>query len=46
MDAAQILADGGLLVAMGIAFVFGALSFVSPCVLPLLPGYLSMTTWG
>jgi cytochrome c-type biogenesis protein len=25
-----------------IAFVFGALSFLSPCVLPLLPGYLSM----
>ncbi len=25
-----------------IAFVFGALSFVSPCVLPLLPGYLSL----
>jgi len=24
------------------AFVFGALSFLSPCVLPLLPGYLSM----
>jgi len=24
------------------AFTFGALSFVSPCVLPLLPGYLSM----
>lgn len=24
------------------AFAFGALSFVSPCVLPLLPGYLSM----
>ncbi len=24
------------------AFGFGALSFVSPCVLPLLPGYLSM----
>ena len=24
------------------AFVFGALSFVSPCVLPLLPGYLSL----
>lgn len=42
MEAAEILADGGLLVAMGIAFVFGALSFVSPCVLPLLPGYLSM----
>jgi len=25
-----------------IAFVFGALSFVSPCVLPLLPGYVSL----
>ena len=24
------------------AFVFGTLSFVSPCVLPLLPGYLSL----
>lgn len=24
------------------AFVFGAISFVSPCVLPLLPGYLSL----
>ncbi len=25
-----------------IAFAFGALSFISPCVLPLLPGYLSL----
>lgn len=25
-----------------VAFAFGALSFLSPCVLPLLPGYLSM----
>jgi cytochrome c-type biogenesis protein len=25
-----------------VAFVFGAASFVSPCVLPLLPGYLSL----
>jgi cytochrome c-type biogenesis protein len=25
-----------------IAFLFGALSFLSPCVLPLLPGYLAM----
>lgn len=42
METAEILADGGLLLALGVAFVFGALSFVSPCVLPLLPGYLSM----
>jgi cytochrome c-type biogenesis protein len=27
-----------------VAFAFGALSFVSPCVLPLLPGYLSLMT--
>lgn len=27
---------------MLVAFVFGAVSFLSPCVLPLLPGYLSM----
>lgn len=30
------------LLAIGVAFVFGALSFISPCVLPLLPGYLSL----
>lgn len=42
METADILADGGLLLALGISFVFGTLSFVSPCVLPLLPGYLSM----
>lgn len=30
------------LLAVGIAFLFGALSFISPCVLPLLPGYLSL----
>lgn len=30
------------LLAIVVAFVFGALSFVSPCVLPLLPGYLSL----
>ena len=30
------------LLAVGVAFLFGALSFISPCVLPLLPGYLSL----
>ena len=29
-------------VGIGAAFLFGIISFVSPCVLPLLPGYLSL----
>jgi cytochrome c-type biogenesis protein len=29
-------------VGIATAFIFGAISFVSPCVLPLLPGYLSL----
>lgn len=29
-------------VSIATAFVFGGLSFISPCVLPLLPGYLSL----
>ena len=33
--------DLNLVAVLG-AFVFGALSFLSPCVLPLLPGYLSL----
>jgi cytochrome c-type biogenesis protein len=41
--AAQI--DGGsLLVAVPIATAAGFLSFLSPCVLPLVPGYLSYIT--
>jgi len=35
------VADGPLLVAMGISLLVGAISFFSPCVLPLVPGYLS-----
>lgn len=33
--------DGPLLVAMAIALAAGTISFFSPCVLPLVPGYLS-----
>lgn len=36
--------DGPLLIAMAIAFAAGVLSFLSPCVLPLVPVYLSFTT--
>ena len=36
--------NGSLLLAVPIALVAGAVSFFSPCVLPLLPGYLSYVT--
>ncbi|GAB3662749.1 cytochrome c biogenesis protein CcdA [Nocardioides korecus] len=39
--AQQVVLDGPLLVAGLIAVVAGALSFFSPCCLPLVPGYLS-----
>lgn len=32
------------LASVGIAFLAGVLSFLSPCVLPLIPGYLSFMT--
>lgn len=37
----HIVADGQLLVASLIAIAAGLLSFLSPCVLPLVPGYLA-----
>jgi len=37
----QTVADGQLLVASLIALVAGLASFLSPCVLPLIPGYLA-----
>lgn len=36
--------DGSLLLAVPVAMVAGLVSFFSPCVVPLLPGYLSYTT--
>ncbi len=33
--------DGTLVIAMLVALIAGLVSFLSPCVLPLLPGYLS-----
>ena len=32
--------DGSLLAALGLAVLAGLVSFASPCVLPLVPGYL------
>jgi cytochrome c-type biogenesis protein len=37
----QAVADGPLWVAAGVSVLVGALGFISPCVLPLVPGYLS-----
>ncbi|MEU3985867.1 cytochrome c biogenesis protein CcdA [Streptomyces sp. NPDC026672] len=36
--------DGALMVALPIAVLGGLVSFFSPCVLPLVPGYLSYVT--
>lgn len=41
MGLEQTIADGQLLVALAIALAAGLVSFLSPCVLPLIPGYLA-----
>ena len=43
MDASTVV-TGSLLLAVPVAFAAGAVSFLSPCVLPLVPGYLSYIT--
>ncbi|MFZ0530802.1 MAG: cytochrome c biogenesis protein CcdA, partial [Propionicimonas sp.] len=35
---------GSMLLALPVAMLAGLVSFFSPCVLPLLPGYLSYAT--
>ncbi|GAA0952196.1 cytochrome c biogenesis CcdA family protein [Nonomuraea longicatena] len=40
----DIVATGSLLLAVPIAVLAGIVSFLSPCVLPLVPGYLSYVT--
>lgn len=37
----QIAAAGPLLMALGVCLLAGLVSFASPCVVPLVPGYLS-----
>ncbi|MGW1727340.1 cytochrome c biogenesis CcdA family protein [Streptomyces sp. NPDC002306] len=43
-DPNQTVLNGALLVALPIALLGGLVSFFSPCVLPLVPGYLSYVT--
>ena len=40
----ETVVSGSLLVAIPLAGAAGLLSFASPCVLPLVPGYLSYVT--
>ncbi len=48
MDIAEIvrslITDANLLVAAFVAFTAGLVSFASPCVIPLVPGYVSYVT--
>ena len=40
----QLVTSGPLLLAMPVAAAAGAVTFLSPCCLPLVPGYLSFVT--
>lgn len=43
-DFARAVTDGPLLLALPVAAAAGLVSFLSPCCLPLMPGYLSYVT--
>lgn len=40
----MLVTDANLLVAASVAFAAGLVSFASPCVIPLVPGYVSYVT--
>ena len=44
MSIGGLVAAGPLLLAIPVAAAAGAVTFLSPCVLPLVPGYLSYIT--
>jgi cytochrome c-type biogenesis protein len=44
MSAGSLVISGPLLLAIPVAAAAGAVTFLSPCVLPLVPGYLSYIT--
>lgn len=37
----EVVASGDVFVALGLSFLAGLLAFLSPCVLPLIPGYIA-----
>jgi len=41
---AGVASNGPLLLAIGVSALAGLVSFLSPCILPLMPGYLSYVT--
>jgi cytochrome c-type biogenesis protein len=41
---AEAILNGSLLLAIPVALLAGLVSFLSPCVLPLVPGYLGYVT--
>lgn len=44
MNPGDIILNGSLLAAMPMALLAGLISFLSPCVLPLIPGYLGFVS--
>src|SRR5436190_101148 len=44
MSITQLVTSGPLLLALPVAAAAGAVTFASPCCLPLVPGYLSYVT--
>ncbi|WP_462188453.1 cytochrome c biogenesis CcdA family protein, partial [Frankia sp. CcWB2] len=44
MSVVGLITDGPVLLAAPVAAAAGLLSFLSPCILPLVPGYLSFVT--
>ena len=40
----EVVTSGALWLALGVAFAAGVVAFLSPCVLPLAPGYVSYIT--
>ena len=44
MNFAEVILGGSMFVAIPIAMLAGLVSFLSPCVLPLVPGYLGFVS--